>query len=114
MFFRSDDLKRLVIPKHGKDDVADLVHDSAHYYWLFLAGTLPGVVVVNYRIHRCTAPFSNLYVIECGHVKNPSGKAGATPGHMYFISIEFPGLFDSGVKPKLEEDKSLTALRKIV
>ena len=67
---------------------------------LFLAGTLPGVVVVNYRIHRCAASFSNLYVIERGHMKNPSGKAGATLGHMYFIAIELSGLFDSGVKPQ--------------
>ena len=101
MFLRSDDLEGFVIPEHGKDDVTDLMHDSAHCYWLFLAGTLPGVVVVNYRIHRCAAPFINLYVIERGHVKNPSGKAGATLGHMDSIAIEFPGLFDSGVKPKV-------------
>lgn len=101
VLFRSDNLERFVVPKHGKDDVADLMHDSAHCYWLFLSGTHPGVVVVNYRIHRCAAPFINLYVIERGHVKNPSGKGGATLGHMYFIAIEFPGLFDSGVKPKV-------------
>lgn len=101
VFFRSDDLKRFVIPKHGKDNVADLMHDSAHCYWLFLAGALPGVVVVNYRIHRCAAPLINLYVIERDHMKNPSGKAGATFGHMDFIAIEFSGLFDSGVKPKV-------------
>ena len=101
VFFRSDDLKRFVIPEHGKDDVTDLMHDSAHCYWLFLTGTLPGVVVVNYRIHRCAAPFINLYVIECCHMENPSGKAGATLGHMYLIAIELPGLFDSGVKPKV-------------
>src|SRR5699024_7675114 len=101
VFLRSDDLEGFVIPEHGKDDVTDLMHDSAHCYWLFLAGTLPGVVVVNYRIHRCAAPFINLYVIERGHVKNPSGKTGATLGHMDSIAIEFPGLFDSGVKPKV-------------
>ena len=67
----------------------------------FLQEHLPGVVVVNYRIHRCAASFSNLYVIERGHMKNPSGKAGATLGHMYFIAIELSGLFDSGVKPKV-------------
>ena len=44
----------------------------------FLAGTLPGVIVVNYRIHRRTAPLINLYVIERSHVKDTSGKAGAT------------------------------------
>lgn len=38
---------------------------------------------------------------DSGHVKDPSGKAGATLGHMDFIAIEFPRLFDSGVKPKV-------------
>ena len=51
VFLRRDDLEGFVIPEHGKDDVADLMHDSAHCYRLFLAGTLRGVIVVNYRIH---------------------------------------------------------------
>ena len=101
VLLRSDDLEGFVIPEHGKNDVADLMHDSAHCYCLFLAGTLPGVVVVNYRIHGCAAPFINLYVIERNHMKNPSGKAGAALGHMYFIAIELSGLFDSRVKPKV-------------
>ena len=51
-----------------------LCMNSAHCYWLFLPGALPGVIVVNYRIHRCAASFINLYVIERGHVKNTPGK----------------------------------------
>ena len=101
VFLRRDDLEGFVIPKHGKDDVADLMHDSAHCYRLFLAGTLPGVIVVNYRIHRRTAPLINLYVIERSHVKDTSGKAGATFGHVDFIAIEFPRLFYRRVKPKV-------------
>ena len=101
VFLWSNDLKRFVIPKHGKDNVTDLMHDSAHCYWLFLARAFPGVIVVNHRIHRCAAPLSNLYVIKRSHVKNSSGKAGAAFGHMDFISIEFPGLFDSRVKSKV-------------
>ena len=97
VFLRRDDLEGFVIPEHGKDDVADLMHDSAHCYRLFLAGTLPGVIVVNYRIHRRTAPLINLYVIERSHVKDTSGKAGTTFGHMDFIAIEFPGLFDGKI-----------------
>ena len=89
------------IPKHGKDNVTDLMHDSAHCYWLFLARAFPGVIVVNHRIHRCAAPLSNLYVIKRSHVKNSSGKAGAAFGHMDFISIEFPRLFYGRVKPKV-------------
>lgn len=87
VLFRGDDLERFVIAKHGKDDVADLMHDSAHCCRSFLAGALPGVVVVNYRIHRCAAPFINLYVIECDHVKNPSGKVGTAFGHMDFSFV---------------------------
>ena len=87
VFLRRDDLEGFVIPKHGKDDVADLMHDSAHCCRSFLAGALPGVVVVNYRIHRCAAPFINLYVIECDHVKNPSGKVGTAFGHMDFSFV---------------------------
>ena len=63
MFLRSDDLEGFVIPKHGKNDVADFMHDSAHCYRLFLAGTLPGVIVVNHRIHRCAASFITVPVI---------------------------------------------------
>ena len=103
VLFRSDDLKRLVIPKHSKDDVADLMHDSTHCYWLFLAGTLPGVIIIDHGIYRCAAPFINLYIIECSHVKDPSGKAGATFGHMDFIAIEFPRLFDGRIKPKVSK-----------
>ena len=28
VFGRSDDLKRLVVPEHGENDVADFIHDS--------------------------------------------------------------------------------------
>ena len=101
VLFRGDDLEGFVIPEHGKDDVADLMHDSAHCYRLFLAGTLLGVEVVNHRIHRRAASFINLYVIECDHVKDTSGKAGAAFGHMDFIAIEFPRLFDGRVESKV-------------
>ena len=101
VLLRSDDLEGFVIPKHGKNDVADFMHDSAHCYRLFLAGTLPGVIVVNHRIHRRAASLINFYVIERDHVKDPSGKAGATFGHMDFIAIEFPRLFDGRIKPKV-------------
>lgn len=101
VFFWSNYFERLAIPKHGKDDVADLMHDSAHRYRLLLAGAFPGVVIINHRIHRCAAPLVSLYVIECGHVKDTSGETGATFGHMDFIAIEFAGLFDGRIKPKV-------------
>ncbi len=38
MFLRSDDLKRLIISEHGKNDVADFMHDSpdSHVFFLLL------------------------------------------------------------------------------
>ena len=100
VFFRSDALKRYVFPKHGKDGVADLMCDSAHCYRLFLAGTLPGVVVVNYRIHRYAAPFINLYVIERGYVKNSSGKDGARLDIWILSPLNFPDCLTAGSSPK--------------
>ena len=103
VLFRGDDLERFVIPKHGKDDAADLMHDSAHCCRSFLAGALPGVVVVNYRIHRCAAPFINLYVIECDHVKNPSGKVGTAFGHMDFSFVSINTEDDDETDQLMEE-----------
>ena len=64
VLLRSDDLEGFVIPEHGKNDVADLMHDSAHRYRLFLAGTLPGVIVVNHSIHRRAAPLSTFTLLS--------------------------------------------------
>ena len=101
VFFWSDYFKRFAIPKHGKDDITDLMHDSTHCYCFLLAGAFPGVVIINRRIHRRAAPLINLYVVKCDHVKDTSGKAGATFGHVDFIAIEFSRLFDGRVKPKV-------------
>lgn len=61
----------------------------------FLAGAFPGIIVVNHGGNKCAVSLINLYVIECGHVKDMPGQAGDRLGHMDFIAIEFPGLFDS-------------------
>ena len=64
VLFRGDDLERFVIPKHGKDDAADLMHDSAHCCRSFLAGALPGVVVVNYRFTGVPLPLSTFTLLS--------------------------------------------------
>lgn len=101
VFFRGNYFKRFVIPEHGKDDVTDFMHDGSHYHGLFLAGTFPDVIIIDHRIYRCAAPFINFYIIESGHMQDASGKAGTPLGHMHFIAVQFPGLFDSRIKAKV-------------
>ena len=101
VLLRSNYLKRFVVPKHGKDDVTDFMHDGSHSHSFFLARAFPDVIVINHRVHGHAASFINLYVIECGHVKDTPGKTGTTLGHMDFVAIELSRLFHSWVKPKV-------------
>ena len=57
VFLRSDDLKRLIISEHGKNDVADFMHDS-HVFLLVFA--FVGIVAVDHRIYWCFRPFVHL------------------------------------------------------
>ena len=63
MHLRGDNLKRLVVPEHGKDDIADLMHHGPDSHVLFLVGTFAGVIVVNNRIDGRFRPFIKLKVI---------------------------------------------------
>lgn len=63
MHLWGNDLKRFVVPEHGKDDITNLMHDSPNGHVLFLAGTFAGVVVVNNRIDGCLRPLIDLKVI---------------------------------------------------
>ena len=47
VLFERDDVKRLVIPKHGENNVTDLVHDRANSNILFPTGTFANVIIVN-------------------------------------------------------------------
>ena len=47
VLFECDDVKRLVIPKRGENNVTDLVHDRANSNILFLTGTFANVIIVN-------------------------------------------------------------------
>ena len=101
VLFRSNYLKRFVVLKHCKDDVADFMHHCSYSHGFLFAGAFPGVIVINHRIHGHAVPFINLYVIEGDHVKDTSGKAGAALGHMDLVAIELSGLFHGGIKPKV-------------
>ena len=92
VFLGSDDLKRFIIPEHGKNDVADFMHDSPDSHVFLLAFAFVGIVVVDNWIYRCFCPFIHLKVIECYHMQDTPGKAGAPLGHMDFVTIELARL----------------------
>ena len=92
VFLRSDDLKRLIIPEHGKNDVADFMHDSPDSHVLLLAFAFVGIVAVDHRIYWCFCPFIHLKVIESYHMQDTSGKAGPSLGHVNIVPVELAGL----------------------
>ena len=57
VFLRGDDLKRLIISEHGKNNVADFMHDSPVFLLVF---AFAGIVAVDHRIYRCFRPFVHL------------------------------------------------------
>lgn len=75
VFLRSDDLKRLIVPEHGKDDVAYLVHHSPDSHVLLLGFAFVGIITVDDRIYRHPAALVYLKVIECHHMQDASGEA---------------------------------------
>ena len=92
MFLGSDDLKRLMISEHGKNDVADFMHDSPDSHVFLLAFAFVGIVTVDHRIYWCFCPFIYLKVIERYHMQDTPGKAGTSLGHVDFVTVEFAGL----------------------
>ena len=60
VFLRSDDLKRLIISEHGKNDVADFLHDSPDSHVFLLAFAFVGIVAVDHWIYWCFRPFVHL------------------------------------------------------
>ena len=47
----SDGLKRFIIPEHGKNDVADLMHDSPDSHVFLLAFAFVGIIAVDNWIY---------------------------------------------------------------
>ena len=64
MFFRRNELKRLIIPEHSENDVADFVHDGPDSNALFFAGTFTGVIIVNDRVHGRFCCFIHFQVVD--------------------------------------------------
>ena len=92
VFLGSDDLKRFIIPEHGKNDVTDLMHDGPDSHIFLFVFTFVRVVAVDNRVYGCFCPFIHLKVIESHHVQDAPGKAGTPLGHMDFVTIELAGL----------------------
>ena len=77
VFLRSDDLKRLIVPEHRKDDVADLVHHSPDSDVLLLGFAFIGIIAVDDWVYRHPVALVHLKVIERHHMQDAPGKAGA-------------------------------------
>ena len=126
MFLGSDDLKRLMISEHGKNDVADFMHDSPDSHVFLLAFAFVGIIAVDNWIYWCFCPFIHLKIIDSHHMQDTPGKAGAPLGHMDFVPVKLAGLLhgriqaEVGIKLLGEENRSkepisairTTALRK--
>ena len=76
VFLWSDDFKRLIVPEHSKDDVADLVHHSSDSHVFLLCFAFIGIIAVDDRIYRYPAALVHLKVIERHHMQDASGEAG--------------------------------------
>ena len=77
VFLGSDDLKRLIVPEHSKDDVAYLVHLSPDSHVFLLGFAFVGIITVDDRIYRHPAALVYLKVIERHHMQDASGEAGS-------------------------------------
>ena len=88
VFFRRNKLKRLIIPEHSENNVADFVHDGSDGNNLFLVGTFTDVIIVNDWVHRCFCCFIHFQVVYGDHMQDAPRKAGAPLGHMDPVAME--------------------------
>ena len=101
MLLWRDHFKRLIIPKHGKNDVADFMHDSPNSHIFLFAFAFVDIVAMDNRVYRYFRILVNLKVIKRHHMQDASGKAGSPLGHMYFVPIKFAGLFYRRIQTKV-------------
>ena len=93
MLLWRDHFKRLIIPEHGKNDVADFMHDSPDSHIFLLALAFVGIVAMDNWVYGHFRTLVNFKVIERHHMQDSSGKAGSPLGHMYPVPIKFARLF---------------------
>lgn len=97
----NDDLKRFIVPEHGKDDITDLMHDGSNCHVLFLAGTFADIVIVNNRVGGCFCPFINLEIVQCNYMQDTPCKARTAFGHMDFITFKITRLLYGRIQAKI-------------
>ena len=96
MLLWRDHFKRLIIPKHGKNDVAHFMHNSPNSPnspIFLLAFAFVGIVAMDNWGYGHFRTLVNFKVIKSHHMQDAPGKAGSPLGHMYFVPIKFAGLF---------------------
>ena len=101
VFLGSDDLKWSMITEHGKNDVADFMHDSSDSNVFLLTFAFVCVAAVDNRIYGCFCSFIHLKVIERHHMQDTPGKAGTPLGHVDFVTIELAGLLYGRIQAKV-------------
>ena len=101
VFLRGDHFKRLIIPEHGENDVADFMHHSPDGYIFLFAFAFVSIVAVDNRVYRCFCAFIHLKVIGRHHMQDTPCRAGSPFGHMDFVPIKFAGLLYGRVKTEL-------------
>ena len=101
VFLGSDDLKRFIIPEHGKNNVADFMHDSPDSHVFLLVFAFVGIVAVDHRIYWYFCPFFHLKVIERDHMQDAPGKAGTPLGHVNLVTVKLAGLLYGRIQAKV-------------
>ncbi len=101
VFLGRDDLKWFIIPEHGKNDVADFMHNSSDSHVFLLAFAFVGIIAVDNWIYWCFCPFIHLKVIEGHHMQDAPGKTGSPLGHVDFVTIELAGLLHGRIQTEV-------------
>lgn len=99
MFFRCNEGKGLVVPKDGKDDIADLAHNSADSCHLRFRFTFLGVVVLQHRVLGVTGA-GGTNGLHSNNIDHPSGVAGTAFREPESVPTKLPNCFTAGSKPK--------------
>ena len=99
VFFRCNERKGPVIPEDSKDDIADLVHNSADGCHLGFRFTLLGVVILQHRIFGMTGA-GGTNGLHSDDIDHPSSIAGAALREPDVCTDKMTGLFHRRVQAK--------------
>ena len=100
VFFRCNERKGPVIPEDSKDDIADLVHNSADSCHLRLRFTFLGVVVLQHRVLGM-ASAGGTNGLHSDDIDHPSSIARAALREPDVCTNKMTGLFHRRVQAKV-------------